>query len=70
MKKYINKVTGGADLLHPKLSVGYVVAACVAVMVLLGVIAGGKYLYARAGRLAQGLIPTAENVDYKTKLGI
>ena len=70
MKKYLGKVTGGADLLRPKLSIGYIVAAVVAVAVLLGVIAGGKWLYARAGRLAQGLIPTAENVDYKAKLGI
>ena len=70
MKKYIGKISGEADLLHPKLSAKYIVLGVVGVAVLLGVIAGGKWLYARAGRLAQGLIPTAENVDYKAKLGI
>jgi hypothetical protein len=70
MKKYLSKVTGGADLLRPKLSIGYIVAAVVAVAVLLAVITGGKWLYAKAGRIAQGVIPSAENVDYKAKLGI
>ena len=70
MKKYLGKLTGGADLLRPKLSVGYIIAAVVAVAVLLGVLAGGKWLYAKAGRISQGLIPSAENVDYKARLGI
>lgn len=70
IKKALRGMTGGADLLRPKLSLGYVVAAIVAVAVLLGVWAGGKMLYAKAGRLAQGLIPQAESVDYKAKLGI
>ena len=70
MKKYLGKVTGGANLLRPKLSVGYIIGAVVAVAVLLAVIAGGKWVYARAGRLAQGIIPSAENVDYKARLGI
>ena len=70
IKKALRGMTGGADLLRPKLSLGYVVAAIVAVAVLLGVIAGGKYLYGKAGSVAQGLIPSAESVDYKAKLGI
>ena len=56
--------------MRPKLSIGYIVAAVVAVAVLLGVITGGKWLYAKAGTLAQGVIPSAENIDYKAKLGI
>ena len=70
IKKALRGMTGGADLLRPKLSLGYVVAAIVAVAVLLGVWAGGKALYAFVGRKAQGLIPQAESVDYKAKLGI
>lgn len=63
-------MSGGANLLRPKLSLGYVVAAVVAVAVLLGVIAGGKWLYAKVGSVAQGVIPSAESVDFKAKLGI
>ena len=70
MKKYLSKVTGGANLLRPKLSPGYIVAAMVAVMVLLIVITGGKWLAERANRLAQSIIPSAPNIDYKAKLGI
>jgi len=70
IKKALRGMTGGADLLRPKLSLGYIVAAIVAVAVLLGVITGGKWLYAKAGKVAQGVIPQAENVDYKARLGI
>ena len=70
MKKYLGKLSGEADLLHPKLSAKYIVLGVVGVAVLLGVIAGGKWLYAKAGRFAQGVIPSAENIDYKARLGI
>ena len=70
MKKYLGKLSGGADLLRPKLSIGWVLMGVFSVVALLAVIAGGKWVYERAGRLAQGVIPSAENVDYKARLGI
>ena len=70
IKKALKGMTGGADLLRPKLSLGYIVAAVVAVAVLLGVLAGGKWLYAKTGKVVQGVIPQAESIDYKAKLGI
>ena len=70
MKKYLGKLSGGADLLRPKLSIGWVLMGVFSVVALLAVIAGGKWVYARAGRLAQGVIPSAESIDYKAKLGI
>ena len=70
IKKSLRGMSGGANLLRPKLSLGYIVAAVVAVAVLLAVIAGGKWLYAKAGSVAQGVIPSAESVDFKAKLGI
>ena len=70
IKKALRGISGGADLLRPKLSLGYIVAAVVAVAVLLGVIAGGRYLYAKAGKIGQGLMPKAEMPDWEAKLGI
>lgn len=63
-------VTKGADLLHPKLNFGYILAAIVAVAVLLGVWKGGGYLYAKVSKVTQGLVPSAEAPDWEAKLGI
>jgi len=70
MKKYLKGVKGGADILHPKLTPAWLIMGIFSVVALLAVLAGGKYVYARLGRLAQGLIPAAENIDYKARLGI
>jgi len=70
IKKALRSVTGGADLLHPKLSLGYVVAAIVAVAVLLGVWAGGKWLYAKSRKMTEGILPNAEKPDLRGKLGL
>lgn len=70
MKKYLGKVKGGADLLRPKLTPMWLIMGVFSIVALLAVLAGGKYVYARLGRLAQGLIPSADNIDYKAKLGI
>jgi len=59
IKKTIGKVTGGADLLHPKLSLGYIVAAIVAVAVLLGVFTGGKWLLGKTKSVAEGVLPAS-----------
>ena len=70
MKKYLSGLKGGADLLHPKLSPMWIIMGVFSVVALLAILAGGKYVYAKIGRVAQGLIPAAENVDYKARLGI
>ena len=56
IKKALRGISGGADLLHPKLSVGYILAAVVAVAVLLMVWGGGKYVFAKGKSVAQGLL--------------
>ena len=63
-------VTKGADLLHPKLNLGYILAAIVAVAVLLGVWKGGGYLYGKVSKVTQGLVPTADAPDWEARLGI
>lgn len=68
LKKALRGMTKGADLLRPKLSLGYIVAAIVAVAVLLGVWAAGKWLYAKTSKVTQGLIPKADMPDWEAKL--
>lgn len=70
IKGALKGMTKGADLLHPKLNLGYVLAAIVAVAVLLGVWKGGGYLYGKVSKVTQGLIPTADAPDWEAKLGI
>lgn len=70
IKGALKGMTKGADLLHPKLNLGYVLAAIVAVAVLLGVWKGGGYLYGKVSKVSQGLIPTADAPDWEAKLGI
>ena len=70
LKKAIRGATGGADLLKPKLSLGYIVAASVAVAVLILVIGLGKWGYAKTRKLSEGLIPSAAKPDLRGKLGL
>ena len=70
IKGAVKGMAGGADLLHPKLSLGYVLAAIVAVAVLLGVWKGGGYLYGKVSKVTQGLVPSADAPDWEAKLGI
>lgn len=51
----MNSMKGGADLTKPKLSLGYVVGASIAVMVLLAVFAIGGYLYSKAKNATTGV---------------
>jgi hypothetical protein len=70
IKGALKGMTKGADLLHPKLNLGYVLAAIVAVAVLLGVWKGGGYLYGKVSKVTQGLVPSADAPDWEAKLGI
>ncbi|HID20251.1 MAG TPA: hypothetical protein EYP28_04870 [Methanophagales archaeon] len=70
VKGAIKGMTKGADLLHPKLSLSYVLAATIAIMVLLFVIDGGKWLKGKVSRIGQGVIPQADSPDWEAKLGI
>jgi len=70
IKGALKGMTKGADLLHPKLNLGYVLAAIVAVAVLLGVWKGGGLLYSKVGKITQGLVPKAEAPDWEARLGI
>jgi len=71
IKKALRGVTGGADLLRPKLSLGYVVAAMVAVAVLLMVWGGGKYIFSKGKSVAQGLLPESTGSgDLEAELGL
>ena len=70
IKKALKGITGGADLLKPKLSLGYIVAATVAVAVLILVVGLGKWTYAKTRKMTEGLIPNAEKPDLRAKLGL
>ena len=70
LRKAVGGMTKGADLLKPKLSVQYILAGIVAVAVLLLVLTGGKWLYAKGSGILQGLIPQAKMPDFRAKLGI
>jgi len=70
LRKAVSGITKGADLLHPKLSLSYILAAIVAVSVLILVFTGGKWLYAKAAKVGQGLIPQAKMPDFRAQLGI
>jgi len=71
IKRALRGVTGGADLLHPKLSLGYVVAAMVAVAVLFMVYGGGKYIFGKGKAVAQGLLPESTGMgDLEAELGL
>lgn len=51
----MNEAKRGADLTHPKISVGYVISASIAVIVLLIVFAIGGYLYSKAKDVTTGV---------------
>ena len=51
----MNEAKRGADLTHPKVSVGYVISASIAVIVLLIVFAIGSYLYSRVKSASSGV---------------
>lgn len=51
----MNSVKGGADLTKPKLSIGYVIGASVAVVVLLAVFALGGYMYSKVKGATSGV---------------
>ena len=70
LRKSLEGMGKGADLLHPKLNLGYILAAVVAVAVLLLVLTGGKWLYAKAHGVAQGVLPSAKMPDFRAALGI
>jgi hypothetical protein len=70
IKKALRGAMGGADLLKPKLSLGYIIGAIVAVAVLIFVVTGGKWLYAKARKLSEGVVPNAAKPDLRGKLGL
>ena len=51
----MNTAKAGADLTHPKASVGYVISASIAVIVLLIVFAIGGYLYSKVKGASTGV---------------
>lgn len=48
-------ITEGVDLTHPKASVGYIIPAVVAVMVLLAIVAAGSWIYKTVTAKTAGL---------------
>jgi len=71
IKKALRGISGGADLLHPKLNVSYVLAAIVAVAVLLMVWGGGKLVFAKGKSVVQGVMPESTGAgDLEAELGL
>lgn len=58
----MNALTKGANLANPKPSVGYVVAASVAVATLMGAMAIGGWLYGKTKTVTSGLTTGAGNM--------
>jgi len=57
----IKKLTKGADLTHPKLSLGWIVAAVVAVILLLVAFKAGSFLFEKGAAKVKPLIDRSTN---------
>lgn len=68
--KTLKSVTRGADLLKPKPTIEYVIAAIVGVGVLMLVYKGGQMAFDKFQMMGQSHNPYAPKPDYKDALGI
>ena len=68
--KTLSNITRGADLLKPKPSLDYVVAAIVGVGVLLLVYNGAQIIFDKFTMIGQSYNPYAPKPDYRASLGI
>jgi len=68
--KAITDMSKGANLLRPELSLGYLAAATVSVIVLMFVWRAGGLIFEKGGRVVQGHIPSVQTTDYAAALGI
>ena len=70
VKRTLNNITKGADLLKPKPSLEYVMAAIVGVGVLMLVYKGAEMAVAKFSSMGQSYNPYAPKPDYAAALGI
>ena len=68
--KAITDASRGANLLRPELSLGYLAAATVSVIVLMFVWRAGGIIFDKGSRVVQGHIPAVQTTDYAKALGI
>jgi len=68
--KAITDMSKGANLLRPELSLGYIAAGTVSVIVLMLVWKMGGVIFDKGGRVVQGHIPAVQTTDYAKALGI
>lgn len=71
LKKSLSKITSGADMMRPRLQLGWLIAATFGVVAVLIVIGAGKGVFAFGKRKVEGLIPgSANTADLEAKLGL
>jgi hypothetical protein len=68
--KTLSNVTRGAELNKPELSLNYILAATVGIVVLMFAWKAGNAIFAKGNTLVQGSIPGGSTPDFKTALGI
>lgn len=71
LKKSLGKITGGANMMQPRLQLAWVIPAIFGVVAILIVIGAGKGVFAFGKKKVEGLIPGSANTpDLEAKLGL
>jgi hypothetical protein len=72
LKKTVGRLTGGADMMRPRLQVGWLLPAIFGVVAILIVIGAGKGVFNFGKKKVEGLMPSAQsNVsDLESQLGL
>lgn len=70
ISKTLSNVSRGADITKPELSINYVLAATLGVIVLLAAWHMGTAIFNKGSTVVQGKIPGVATTDFKAALGI
>jgi hypothetical protein len=68
--KTLKVVSGGAELTKPELTINYLIAATVGIVVLMAAWRMGDLIFARGSTLVQGRLTGVPTTDFKAALGI
>lgn len=70
IKKTLSGVTRGAELTKPELTINYLIAATIGVVVLMAAWQMGNSIFSRGSTFVQGRLSGVPAADYKAALGI
>jgi hypothetical protein len=70
INKVLKDVTRGAELTKPELSINYLIAATIGVVVLIAAWQMGNAIFSKGSTLVQGRLTGVPVTDYKAALGI